>query len=59
MKMTFVNGFLKSISVTLQRFPHVKTQKISELISTANVITAKRTLEVAVALELGICKEPR
>ena len=40
-KLTFVNGFPESIFVTFQQLSNLKTLEISELVSTANVLTTK------------------
>ena len=47
-KLTYVNGFSESISVALKQLSNVKTLE-----------TAKRILEVAVAVKPRINKEPR
>ena len=59
MKLTFVNGFPESISLTQQQLPNVKMLEISELILTDWVLTAKRILEVAAAAKPGISEERR
>ena len=57
-KLTFVYGIPESISMALQQLPNVKVLEISELISTARVLTPKRTQEVTLAAKPGIRKEP-
>ena len=56
-KLTFVNEFPDYISVALQQLPYMKMPEFSELISTARVLTAKRTWEVAIAARPGIRKK--
>ena len=58
MKLTFVYGFPKIISMALQQLPNVKMLEISKLISTRE-LTTKRVQEVTAAAKPGISEEPR